>query len=235
MIKILLCFLITFNPVLAAALEMPFIPAGVAEAMSAIYAPKEYRVAVGDIISINVFPAQEFSREITVQPDGTIEMPLVGSMAVKDLTTSEIQEKLTQRLSKFISNPQITVNVRRFALRQVFLIGDVRAPGGYDYRDGMKLLDLVAKAGGLDANARTSRVKVFRQKGQGQDENSSFTVNFKAVLDGDMDRDITLSAGDIIFVPRKPFSVTAKWLADNFVPWAILGTFAITVGIVSRK
>jgi len=197
----------------------------------------QYRITPGDVISINVFPAQEFSRELTVQPDGTIEMPLIGSMRAKELTANELSAALVEKLAKFIANPQVTVNVRRFTYRQISIIGEVKNPGYYEYKDGMKMLDIVARANGLADYARASRVKIFRYSaidGKPQ-QNSTFTVNFKAVLDGKLDRDVILAAGDIIYVPRKPMSTGAKWISDNFVPWASLITFAITLSLVSER
>lgn len=197
-------------------------------------ADKESRIVVGDIININVFPAQEFSREVTVQPDGTVEMSLVGSIKVEGLTILELETSLVDKLSKFIANPQVTVNIRRFALHKVSVIGDIHSPGHYDYRAGMKILDLVAVAGGILDNAKLNRVRVLRRNPSSGDK-KSFTVNFKAVLDGDLSRDVSLMPGDVVYIPKKRLAKASKWMIDNFMPWATLGTLTISIILVTDR
>lgn len=232
MLRLLISFVLILNslPVFSEGSAFPIADSE----KSTVVAGKESRIVVGDIININVFPAQEFSREVTVQPDGTVEMSLVGSIKVEGLTIEELETKLTAKLSKFIANPQITINIRRFALNQISIIGDIRNPGHFDYRPGMKMLDLVALAGGLQDNAQSSRVRVLR-RGAATRQEQSFSVNLKAILEGDLNRDVPLSPGDIVYIPKKKFAVGSKWLTDNIVPWATLITLGVTVSLAARR
>ena len=200
-------------------------------------ADKEYFIEAGDVISINVFPAEEFSKEVTVQPDGNIEIPLLGSMKAAGLKADDLQKMLTARFSKYVTNPSITINVRKFASSRVAVIGQVSSPGYYEYREGMRLLDLVAQAGGTMDYARRDRVRIFRkQKGDdGKETEQVIKADLENVFAGKMDSNIPLASGDIVYIPRKSYATTARWITDNFVPWATLFTFAITAGIVARK
>lgn len=207
------------------------LPAGLA------YAPageKEYFVEAGDVVNIHVFPAEEFSREVTVQPDGTIELPLLGSLKVQGLRSGELEKVLIARFSKYVSNPSVTINVRKFAANRVAIIGEVRAPGYRDYRDGMKALDLVADAGGLADYARGDKAKIFRKikEADGRVREDVIGVNLAAVMNGQMDRNILLVSGDIVYVPRKKYSVVARMISDNVVPWITLSTFLFTAGVL---
>jgi polysaccharide export outer membrane protein len=192
-------------------------------------------ISPGDVISVNVFPAEEFSREVTVQPDGTIEIPLLGSVKVQGMKAEDLQNILTARFSKYVSNPSITVNVRKFSSYRVAVIGQVRNPGYFEYREGMKLLELVAQSGGLQDYARTGDLRVFRSvKSDGGDVREEvFEARLDEVFEGRMDKNIALKPGDVVYVPRKKFTTTTKWLTDNLLPWLMLGTFALSLHLAT--
>ncbi len=239
-IKFFICMLMSiilgiFQPVccFAQVKGERFLTEGIDDAAGFMPVGSDYRIAAGDVINITVFPAGEFSRDYTVQPDGTIEISLVGSIKVVDLKISEFQEDITKKLSKFITNPQVTVNIRKFASRRISILGQINDPGYYDYKEGMKMLDLVALARGLADNARPAKMRIFRRGAAAQEK--SFSVNFKAVLDGDLSRDINLYPGDIVYVPRQPIYAGAKWIGDNLVPWITLFMFSITLGVVTTR
>lgn len=200
-------------------------------------ADKEYFIEAGDVISVNVQPAEEFSREVTVQPDGTIEIPMLGSMKAQGIKPDDLQKILTAKFSKYVSNPSITLSVRKFSSSRVAVIGEIKQSGYFEYREGMRLLDLVAQAGGTQDYARKDRVRIFRRI-KGADEKISEEVikaDLEAVFSGKMDRNLLLASGDIVYIPRKGYSTGAKWITDNFTPWITLFTFAVTASIVSRK
>ncbi|MDO8806539.1 MAG: polysaccharide biosynthesis/export family protein [Elusimicrobiota bacterium] len=198
---------------------------------------KEYFIEAGDVISINVQPAEEFSKEVTVQPDGTIEIPLLGSMKAQGIKPDDLQKILTAKFSKYVSNPSITLSVRKFSSSRVAVIGEIRQPGYFEYREGMRLLDLVAQAGGTADYARRDRVRIFRRVKGVNDKVSEEVINadLEDVFAGIMEKNILLASGDIVYIPRKGYSTGAKWISDNFTPWITLFTFVVTASIVARK
>jgi polysaccharide export outer membrane protein len=198
---------------------------------------KEYFIDSGDIISVNVFPAEEFSKEVTVQPDGTVDIPLIGPVRARGLKSEDLEKTLTAKFSKYVANPSVTINVRKFSSNKVAVIGQINAPGYYEYREGMRLLDLIAQAAGPQDYAKAANVRVYRRV-QGPDGKFSEEVvkaDLAAVFSGEMDKNMLLLNGDIVYIPRKSYSSAAKWITDNFVPWATLFTFAVTASIVARK
>ncbi|KAF0127001.1 MAG: polysaccharide export outer membrane protein [Elusimicrobia bacterium] len=210
-------------------------PAGLCAQGLSLVTPGAHYVSPGDVISVNVFPAEEFSREVTVQPDGTIEVPLLGSLKVQGMKADELQNILTARFSKYVSNPSITVNVRKFSSYRVAIIGQVRNPGYFEYREGMKLLELVAQSGGLQDYARTGDLRVFRsvKVADGGVKEEVFEARLDEVFDGVMDKNISLKPGDVVYVPRKKLASTTKWLSDNLLPWLMLGTFALSMHLAT--
>jgi polysaccharide export outer membrane protein len=187
------------------------------------------QIQSGDVVSIIVYPADEYNREVTVQPDGKIELPLVGSFAVGGLTAKELGKLLESKYSRYVDNPKVTVATRHFAGRRIAIIGEIRQPGFYEYRDGMKMLELIAHAGGLTDTAKASRTSVMRQ-GAAQ----AFRFNFQAVLDGNLDRDIALLPGDTIFVPKTGLARRSTWLTNNIIPWLSFITAAATLVLLAK-
>jgi len=198
---------------------------------------KEYFIESGDIINVDVLPAEEFSKEVTVQPDGTIDIPLIGSVRARGLKAEDLEKMLTAKFSKYVASPSVTVNVRKFSSNKVAVIGQINSPGYYEYREGMRLLDLIAQAAGPQDYARGAKVRIYRRVPgpDGKITEEVLKADMEAVFAGKMDKNVVLMNGDIVYVPRKPYSSAAKWITDNFVPWATLFTFAITASIVSRK
>ncbi|PIS47584.1 MAG: hypothetical protein COT17_02690 [Elusimicrobia bacterium CG08_land_8_20_14_0_20_51_18] len=223
--SILLTAVYFFNLLPAFALELPSL------------VEKDYYISAGDVISMNVFPAEEFSKEVTVQPDGSIEIPLLGSVKVSGMKVSELEKLLTARFSKYVSNPTITVNVRKFSSYRVAVIGQVQRTGYHEYNEGMKILDLIALAGGLNDYANTSDVRVFRKTKDagGTVKEDSFEINLAEVMGGRLDKNIPLVSGDIVYIPKRRFTTASKWVTDHLLPWTMLATFAITIGIITTK
>jgi polysaccharide export outer membrane protein len=198
---------------------------------------KDYFISAGDVINIGVQPAEEFSKEVTVQPDGTIEIPLLGSIKAQGMKPGELQNVLTAKFSKYVSNPSITVNVRKFSSNRVAIIGQINIPGYFEYHEGMRLLDLVAQAGGTQDYARANKIRIYR-KLVGEDGKVKEIVvpaDLAAVYAGNMDKNILLASGDIAYIPRKPYSTGSKWISDNLVPWFSLFTMIITASLVAKK
>jgi polysaccharide export outer membrane protein len=220
-----------FRALLALSIAWPAcLPAGAQDLKPG--ADAAHRISPGDTLSIEVFPAKEYSRDVVVQPDGNLEMAMIGQVNAQSMTTSQLAELLTLKLSKYVAKPQVNVGIRTFASRVVTIAGEVNQAGTYDYKDGMRVLDMLLKGGGPKDNARLSRIKVFRKEG---DAVRRFNVDFERFIDGDFSDNIPLRPMDMVYVPTKPVTKTARWLSDNFVPWATLFTFAATLVVLARN
>ncbi|MBI5625130.1 MAG: polysaccharide biosynthesis/export family protein [Elusimicrobia bacterium] len=188
-------------------------------------------VGPGDVVSIIVFPVAEYSREVTVQPDGKIELPLIGALEIKGMNSQEVKALLETRYAKFVANPKITVNVRRFMGRRVAIIGQIGTPGYYEFRDGMKILELVSLAGGVRDLGKPSKTVILRQTGS---KPEVLNVNLAAVLRGEFDRNIELLPGDTIHIPKAGYTRSAEWMTVNILPWLSLAGLAATLMLVAR-
>src|SRR5207245_11050217 len=96
----------------------------------------------------------DLSRTGTVQPNGSITLPLLNEVPVAGLTVSEVQRKLTTLLNKdFLVDPHVEVRVTEYQSQFVLVLGEVNAPGRKALRGGSRLVDVLVDSGGVTSHA----------------------------------------------------------------------------------
>lgn len=168
----------------------------------------DYRVGEGDILDIVVWdhpdltmPAGERRTPqesgLRVQSDGTFFYPYVGQVPARGKTAEQIRADLTERLSKYIPDPQAVVRVVGYNSSAVSVTGEVKAPKRQALTDvRLTLLDAIDAAGGLTLDADPRRVTV-RRAGR------TYLVDLQAFLkNGVGANNPVLRAGDVVSVPR---------------------------------
>ncbi len=111
-------------------------------------APKAYRISAGDKIGVTVFGQPDLSGEATVDQSGNIRLPMIGDIQAVNLTLSELEGSIAQALTPaYIRNPTVSIKIAEFG--PIYVLGMVRTPGLYPYREGLSVLGAVARAGGI--------------------------------------------------------------------------------------
>jgi polysaccharide export outer membrane protein len=164
----------------------------------------EYRIGVGDRLSIVVWRNAELSVAVPVRPDGKISVPLTGDIMAGGKTPEEVGAVIRERLLTFVRDPNVTVIVTDMASHQyrsrVRVTGAVLQPVSLQYRQGMTVLDLVLDAGGLTEFANGGKSRLFRRDGE------RLEVDLDRILSrGDMSTNYALRPGDVISVPERLF------------------------------
>jgi len=124
----------------------------------------DYRFAPDDQISITVFGEPDLSQpKVRIPSNGSISIPLIGQVHIQNLTTAEVENKLTQLLADgYLKKPAITVSIVEYRL--FYINGEVKNPGGYSYRDGLTIERAVALAGGFSERASKNNITITRDK-----------------------------------------------------------------------
>lgn len=164
----------------------------------------EYRIGVGDNLSINVWRNEDLSVDVPVRPDGKISVPLAGDVMVGDKTPQEVSQEITTKLATFIRDPYVTVIVTDMGSAEyrsrVRVTGAVEEPASLPYRQGMTVLDIVLEAGGTTEFANESGAVLYRRDGE------RLTVDLNRILKrGDMSTNYPLQPGDVVTVPERAF------------------------------
>ena len=127
-----------------------------------------YRIGPNDVIRIQVFGEDDLTLESRVGGDGKLNYPLLGVLHVGGQTTEDLQADLTKRLAAgYVRLPKVTVSIVRH--RNIYVSGEVKAPGGFPYEDGLTAQKAITMAGGFTEKAAKNLLTVTRRKAD-QDE-----------------------------------------------------------------
>ena len=160
-----------------------------------------YRLGPGDEIAIRVKGQPAYSLEKTkVSPTGTIYHELVGDVTVVGLTMSQVTELLTNDLSEYLKNPQVSVQLIEAASAKVIVLGEVNRQGVVIMSRPMRLLDAISEAGGFSDTGKQSSVEILRQYPNGN--RVPMRIDVKKYLEGkgNPESNIQLQAGDLVVV-----------------------------------
>jgi protein involved in polysaccharide export with SLBB domain len=115
----------------------------------------DYPIGPGDIVQISVPPIDELrERTVRVEADGSISLPMLGTMQAGGLTEKQLRAELSERLKKYMYKPEVDVFVKEYRSRQVAVIGMVNNPGLITLTGPNEtVLDMMTRAGGLTATA----------------------------------------------------------------------------------
>lgn len=152
-------YILSFMIMLIGLLALPA-PAmsdeGLAEAVAS------YRLGVGDRVRIQVYQEDDLSIEADIRPDGTIAYPLLGEVKLAGLTLDEAIATLDKRLrGDYLVNPRITMTIAQY--RPIFVAGEVKSPGSYEYQPGMTVRQAIVLAGGLTDRASRNKIYLIRE------------------------------------------------------------------------
>jgi polysaccharide export outer membrane protein len=164
-----------------------------------------YRLGVGDQLEISVFGHEDLHRTTEVRADGTINYPLLGDIQVSGEPVSKVREIITTSLTRdYLVNPQVNVEVREYRSQWVTVIGAVRSPSRYVLVRNMQLIDLLAAAGGLSAEAG-SEIFITRRDSASTASRQMVVIREDLFSMDNKAANISLAPGDIITVSERDF------------------------------
>jgi polysaccharide biosynthesis/export protein len=161
----------------------------------------EYRVKPGDILAIAVWKEPDLtSNSVLVRPDGGFSFPLVGEVDARGKGTLELQNLVTQRLKKYISDPVVTVSLETVNGNKVYVIGQVTKPGEFIVNPDVNVMQALSMAGGATTFASLNNIIILRSNGSGGQ--TALPFHYNDVAHGkDLQQNVLLQAGDVVVVP----------------------------------
>ena len=169
-----------------------------AETPAGVVDPSTYVIGREDVIEISVWKEADLSASLPVRPDGNISMPLHHDVPAAGFTPTQLAADISERLKKFIQDPQVSVVVKAVNSQRVFLLGEVTRPGPVPLTAGMTVLQALSSGGGLSQFANSKRIYILRTE---QGAQSKIAFRYKDALKGVEGQNIVLKAGDTIVVP----------------------------------
>lgn len=161
--------------------------------------PGDYLIGPGDLLDISVWKDEALTRTTVVLPDGKITFPLIGEVIAGGKTIAVLKQELTQRLTRYVPDLVLSVEVKQSNSMLVYIIGRVNSPGRHVLNTRITVLQALAMAGGFNPYASRDRVKIFRQV---DGKTTILPFHYTDVIDGEqLSENIELQRGDVIVVP----------------------------------
>lgn len=181
-----------------------------------------YRIAPLDTVTVKVFKLADLSGDYEVDLAGQISMPLIGEVEAFNLTTGELDQRLTDKLGqKYLQHPDVSVGIKSSTRRSVTVDGAVKSPGSFPLVGSVSLLQAVAQAGGVADDGNIHRIAVFRQIA-GKRQAAAFDLG--KIRKGQAD-DPPIYAGDIIVVDGSAIKKLQKSILNGLPILSIFKPF----------
>lgn len=166
-------------------------------------------VGAGDQIFIAVFGQPDMSAEVTVNDNGQVTLPLIGTIKIGDLSPQAIERLVTKRLrdGEYLRNPEVSVQVRQLRSQIFSVLGEVQRPGRFPLQGRLTILDALATAGGLNTRADRTVFLIRRNLAKGTDtQRQEIAIELDQLVDKSRgDVDLELKNEDVIFVAQQKF------------------------------
>lgn len=164
--------------------------------------PSSSTLGAGDLLEVRVFEEADLSGPYRVSPGGTIDFPLCGKVKVEGLNGSSAADVLTHCLGeKYLKRPQVSVLVREYNSKKIFVFGEVQKPGTFPYDEEMSVIQAITVAGGFGKLASKNDVAVTRLV---NGKETKIRVRVADIGTG-REKNLRLLPGDIVFVPESLF------------------------------
>lgn len=173
-----------------------------------------YMLGPGDQFKLTVFDYDEFTGPQVVLPDGSISLPIVGSIQAADRTPEELSQEVTQRLRPYLKNPIVTVALSKLRPLRINVSGELQRPGPIQLGSATSSTNTntaakaatigtaLAEAGGVNRDADIRKV-VLKRYSPDNRQAEEMTINlWEAIWSEKGNHDVTLKDGDSLFIPK---------------------------------
>jgi polysaccharide export outer membrane protein len=169
-------------------------------------AKPDYVLQPSDVIRVQVFQEDDINKqgEISIGPDHTINLPLIGTISVKGMTVRQTEERIRALYDKdYLVNPDVSVFVLKYVERYVDVIGAVNSAGRVMFppERGLTIAGAISLAGGHNRYGNLKAVRLTRKGPDGNPVNTIIDVD--AIMNKGTREDVPLQPDDSIFVPER--------------------------------
>jgi polysaccharide export outer membrane protein len=158
-----------------------------------------YKVLPGDVLLVSVWKELDLQLELLVRPDGAISFPLAGEISTRGRSVTDLQSEITTRLTRFITDPVVTVSIKEVLGNKVYVIGQVKQPGAFVVNPQVDVMQALSMAGGSTPFADVDNIRILRRSDSVQ---TALSFNYKEVIRGrNLEQNVMLQSGDVVVVP----------------------------------
>lgn len=187
------------------AVQTKMLNQDVTSALQKVRSSQAYVLQPGDLVDIQVYMEDDMNRTLRLSGNGTITFPLVGNIKLSGLTLEQAEQRLANRLTSYIKHPQVSMLVKEYGNKTVYVLGQVSKPASIEIppEKPLTVLEAITSVGGFTDIANTSKVRVLRME-NGKQKTLDVDVS-QITKQGNKSMDIALQPGDVVFVPQSMF------------------------------
>jgi len=157
--------------------------------------PKTYVIGAEDVLMIRVWREPDLTGMVGVRPDGVISLPLLGDLQAGGITPEKLAENVKEGYIKYVTEPEVMVQVTQVNSKKYFVIGEVTRPGVYMLVVPTTISQALSIAGGFREYADTKSILILRGP-------KRYKFNYRDWAKGkNLGQDILLESGDQIIIP----------------------------------
>jgi polysaccharide export outer membrane protein len=191
-------------------LQGPVVPPPVAPPAPMVASPTDYLVGPQDVLNITVFGEPQLSGRVRVDGDGTIPFQYLQRVKAENLTVIELAEVLRKGLADgYVRKPQVSVEVEQYHSQNVYVLGEVKAPGKYSLPGNSTLVDVLTQAGSTTQTAGHWVLINHVRQGSAlvgpaiidDTDAADLKINLNDIQSGKA-QNIKIQDGDTIYVPK---------------------------------
>jgi polysaccharide export outer membrane protein len=158
--------------------------------------PSEYMVGPGDVIKVQLYGKESDEYSLTINRDGTVQIPDLGPVSVAGLSFADLRQELSKRIQQQMIGIESNITMGELRSIRIFIAGDAYKPGSYTVSSLSTITQALFVAGGVNEIGSLRNVQVKR--------NGKLVGAFDLydlLLRGDASGDINLRSGDVVFIP----------------------------------
>ena len=169
-----------------------------------------YVLRSGDTLELKYRLTPEYDQTVSVQPDGFVSLKVAGDVHVTGLTVGQAHDAIIAKDSDRLNDPELNLILKDFTPPSVVVAGEVRGPGKFELKENMTAWGAIMQSGGLGESAKSGQVLIFRKVSDQLAE--VHQLNFsKMKKTPDLEHDMDLQPGDILYVPRDRIAVVKHY------------------------
>lgn len=179
----------------------------------------------GDTVELKFFNNPDFNDTLQIRPDGMVSLPVIGEVKLAGRTIPEVVSEIKERYAPTLAKPDVSMNVKLYARRKVFVSGEVNRPGSIAIPGNMSIFEAIVEAGGIKPTGSRKTVYLLRR---GKDGNPTMQGVSLEVPNGkpgsqqatnpskDLLASITpLEPFDVVIVPESGVSKANRWIDQH--------------------
>ncbi|AWY02158.1 sugar transporter [Marinomonas primoryensis] len=165
--------------------------------------PLDYQMGPGDTINVQIFGKSNQNLLLTIDRDGSINLPDIGPVAVAGQSFNQLREQLNHVIKNKTIGADLSVSMGAMRTMQVYIVGEAAQPGAYNVNGLTTITQALIASGGIKQTGSLRHIQLMRRGKVVSD----FDL-YDLLIKGDTSKDIRLSSGDTLFIPMRDNSIT---------------------------